>query len=57
MSTPRPDKHVAKLIERKLGFTNGWSVPSNRYRDMCLEVAREVLKYLERRSTTLRKVG
>jgi len=36
-------KLIARRIERKLGFTNGWSVEPEKYTMMCEELADEIL--------------
>lgn len=36
-------KLIARRIEKKLGYTNGWAIDSDKYTKLCEEVAEEIL--------------
>lgn len=37
---PVGEAQLASLIERQLGFTNGWAVDRSRYTELCQEIAK-----------------
>lgn len=39
-------ERLAEIIERQLGYTNGWSVPEEMYKDDCLKAADSILDLL-----------
>lgn len=46
--TDKQQKHIAKIIERELGFTNGWSISDKSYTEHCLKAAKKIAAYLRR---------
>jgi len=49
------EKNIAKLIEKELGFTNGWSISEDRYEELCLEIAKQIAKNYKRKERRLLK--
>lgn len=41
-------KHIAKIIEKELGFTNGWSIADEEYAKHCLGAAKKIKAYMFR---------
>jgi hypothetical protein len=41
-------RSIARIIEALLGYTNGWAVGEDKYEDLCIEAATEILVYLRR---------
>lgn len=39
-------KHIAKIIEKELSFTNGWCISDERYTSICLETSKKIQHYL-----------
>jgi len=39
-------EQISKLIESRLGFTNGWSIPRKDYKKTCDEIALEIMSKL-----------
>lgn len=37
-------KKIARMIERKLSFSNGWKVDDVRYYQLCHELAEEIIR-------------
>ena len=46
--TDKQKKHIAKIIERELGFTNGWSINEKSYTEYCLIAAKKIDRYLSK---------
>lgn len=46
--TEEQQKHVAKIIEKKLSFTNGWSISDKTYTEICIETAKKIAVYLNK---------
>lgn len=46
--TDKQNKHIAKIIERELGFTNGWSIDDKAYTEHCLKAAKKIDNYLRK---------
>lgn len=46
--TPRQEKHIAKMIDKHLCFTNGWGISDTSYTNECKELSRKINKYLSR---------
>lgn len=40
--------YVARRIERKLSFTNGWSIESQTYAAICMKLATEIINKLNK---------
>lgn len=49
MKNDRTQETIADIIEKQLGFTNGWSVSHDTYRDHCDVAAKKILAYLKRK--------
>lgn len=54
MITDNQQKTIAIIIERELGFTNGWSISDKAYTEHCNKAAKRIKTYLRKvfKSTT-----
>jgi len=43
--TDKQKRHIAKIINSQLGWTNGWSTSDENYDKECLKAAERVVKY------------
>lgn len=49
------EKNIVKLLEKELGFTNGWGIPEERYRELYLKIAKQIVKNYKRKEKRLLK--
>ena len=47
--TPKELKHIAKIINYNLSWTNGWVISDVSYQNECLRTAKKIEKYLNRK--------
>lgn len=45
--TEKQRKHIAKIIERELGFTNGWRIDDKSYTEHCRITVKKIERYLK----------
>lgn len=49
MAKGKEVERITRIIERRLGWTNGWAVNDERFRELCRGAAKSIMRSLSSR--------